>query len=313
MPFADAVQDTLRSSSQGVRWTLGAGKAAARQWEVLLALPFAACATPARHGKATEESVHSSVSLHAVHLWDHDGTEDPEAQWRLLGSGSGLGAPADDRGEDGPALRVPWRHRVPGSSPPGWQQHQSSFVQFRPRGDHILWCSYFLLHLVRQPTHGRQIHSLGPHPGSTLGPQNRFQLPERETHAAGGHRHQFLPRTQSIQLQGPGRVGVPHGTDRSFCSRYSSEYVTGGGGGRWLSFLERDRKKKELSVVFRAQKLHRYPAPRSAKLLPFRLRGTKHFQHHTSTGQLPPRSAPSPPDICCCASSCSTQRETSWL
>lgn len=78
----------------------------------LFALPvasttFASSPTLAKHGKTTEESLHSPVSLHTIHLWDHDGTEDPKAQRRLLGSGSRLGAPADDSGEDGPTLRVP--------------------------------------------------------------------------------------------------------------------------------------------------------------------------------------------------------------
>lgn len=64
-------------------------------------------AVPTKHGKTAEESLHSFLSLYAVYLWDHDGTEDPEAWGRLLGSGSGLGAPADDRGEAGPGLCVP--------------------------------------------------------------------------------------------------------------------------------------------------------------------------------------------------------------
>ena len=180
------------------------------------------------HGSTPEESVHRPVPLYAFHLWHHDGTEDPEAtQRRLLGCGSGLGAPADVRWEGGPALRVPWTHRVPGSSPPGRQHHQSGSVQLRPRGNYILRCSYFLLQLVRQPANGRQVHPLGPHPGSALGPQNRIQLPERETHAARRHRLQLLPRPQPVQLQGPGRAGVPHGADRSVCSRYSSQMHVG--------------------------------------------------------------------------------------
>lgn len=68
---------------------------------------FVASATPFKHGKTTEESLRSSVSVYAIHLWDHDGTEDPETQRWLLGSGSRLGAPSDDRRKDRPALRVP--------------------------------------------------------------------------------------------------------------------------------------------------------------------------------------------------------------
>ena len=239
------------------------------------------CASPVRSndGKTTEESVHSSVSLHAVRLRDHDGTEDLEAQRRLLGSGSRCGAAADDRGEDGPALRVPWRQRVPGSSPPGWQQHQSSFVQLRPRGDHILRCPYFLLHLVRQPAPGRQIHPLGPHPGAALGPQNRVQLPERETHAAGGHRLQFLPRAQPVQLEGSGRVGVPHGADRAVCGtetvqrgiKGKSEFLKEGG--KHNQKKKKKKKEKQLSVVFNAQQLHRSLARVNAKLRGFCLKG----------------------------------------
>lgn len=156
---------------------------------------FVASATPIKHGKTTEESLHSSVSVYAIYLWDHDGTEDPETQWWLLGSGSRRGDSSDDRRKDGPALRVPWRHRASGSSSPSWQRHQSNIVQCGTRGNNILWCSYLLLHLVRQPTYGRKVHSLGPHLGATLGLQDCIQLPERKTHAAWRHRLQFLPRT----------------------------------------------------------------------------------------------------------------------